>query len=157
MSLWNWWLYEVNHNSLIECLGHHWLSLRHSWNWHLLVPGLILAIHAVAWNVQTVRYNTFLPTSIFLHSFSGSVHSIILQGHPSYIETLSEYLQPVEVSGKPWRRCFRASEHRYSSFAFHSACDNKGPTVVVARVGSHVFGGYADTSWTCECCFLHIT
>ena len=95
-------------------------------------------------------------TAMFLHLFSGA-HSKILQGHPGYITTLNKYLGPVEVSGKPWRRCFRASEHSYSAAAFHSACDNKGPTVVVVRVGSHVFGGYADTSWTCECCFLHIT
>ena len=101
-------------------------------------------------------YIIFSPTNIFLHSFSGE-HSKILQGHPSVVKTLREYLEPVEVSGKPWRRCFRASEHSYSASAFHSACDNKGPTVVVVRVGSHVFGGYADTSWTCECCFLHIT
>ena len=99
-------------------------------------------------------YITFSQSYVLnLRLFSGA-HSRILQGHPSYIKTLSEYLRPVEVSGKPWRRCFRASEHSYSASAFHSACDNKGPTVVVVRVGSHVFGGYADTSWTCECCFF---
>ena len=102
-------------------------------------------------------YITFSQSYVLnLRLFSGA-HSRILQSHPSYIKTLSEYLRPVEVSGKPWRRCFRASEHSYSASAFHSACNNKGPTIVVVRVGSHVFGGYADTSWTCECCFLHIT
>ena len=77
--------------------------------------------------------------------------SAILRSYPSYRKTLNEYLEPVEISGKPWRRCFRASEHSYRASAFHSACDNKGPTVVVVRVGSHVFGGYADASWSCEC------
>lgn len=48
---------------------------------------------------------------------------------------------------KLWYKCYRASENRFSSYRFHSACDNKGPTVTLVRVGSKVFGGYTDKSW----------
>jgi len=29
----------------------------------------------------------------------------------------------------------------------HQKCDSVGPTVIIARSGDHVFGGYASTSW----------
>ena len=74
--------------------------------------------------------------------------SKILKGHPDYYKKLAEYLKPVEVSGKIWKRCYIASENSYSSYSFHSACNNKGPTVTLVRVGSYVFGGYTDKSWT---------
>ena len=56
-------------------------------------------------------------------------------------------MEPVQVTGKQWQLCFRASENSYSASAFHTACDNKGPTVTLVRVGDNVFGGYTDKSW----------
>ena len=53
----------------------------------------------------------------------------------------------MQVEGKQWHLCFRASENGYSARAFHFACDNKGPTVTLVRVGDNVFGGYTDKSW----------
>ena len=65
-----------------------------------------------------------------------------------YERQLKEYLETVQVGGKQWKLCFRASENEYSTRAFHEACDNKGPTVTLARVGEeYVFGGYTDKSW----------
>ena len=71
----------------------------------------------------------------------------ILRGHPDYEQTLKEFMEPVQVTGKQWQLCFRASDHQYSSSAFHAACDNKGPTVTLVKVGENVFGGYTDKSW----------
>ena len=73
--------------------------------------------------------------------------SEILRGHPDYEQTLKEFMEPVQVTGKQWQLCFRASENSYSASAFHAACDNKGPTVTLVRVGDNVFGGYTDKSW----------
>ena len=73
--------------------------------------------------------------------------SVILKDHPEAEQQLEEYLVPVNVTGKRWKLCFRASEDWYSARAFHAACDNKGPTVTLVRVGDNVFGGYTDKSW----------
>ena len=73
--------------------------------------------------------------------------SKILKGHSDYSKKLSEYLKPVERSGKKWTRCYRASESSYSAYSFHSACNYKGPTVVLVQVGNYVFGGYTDKNW----------
>ena len=46
---------------------------------------------------------------------------------------------------------YRASEHEFSSEAFHEQCDKKGPTIVVIRnEHNHVYGGYASVSWNVE-------
>ena len=73
--------------------------------------------------------------------------SAILRDHTEYEQKLNEYLEPVQVEGKQWQLCFRASDNAYSARAFHFACDNKGPTVTLVRVGDNVFGGYTDKSW----------
>ena len=82
--------------------------------------------------------------SIFLVSMLASV---ILRDHPDYEQTLKEFMEPVQVTGKQWQLCFRASENSYSASAFHAACDNKDPTVTLVRVGENVFGGYTDKGW----------
>ena len=76
------------------------------------------------------------------------MYSVILNDHQDYLQTLANYLAPVQVPGKTWRRCYRGSEHSFSATSFHSNCDNKGPTVTLVRVNENVFGGYADKSWT---------
>jgi len=44
---------------------------------------------------------------------------------------------------------FVASEDGDAATAFHSACDGKGPTVVIVQsTNGNVFGGYSDLSWT---------
>ena len=82
--------------------------------------------------------------------------SAILKDHTEYEQKLNEYLEPVQVEGKQWQLCFRASDNAYSAWAFHFACDNKGPTVTLVRVGGNVFGGYTDKSWDGDKCELVI-
>ena len=45
--------------------------------------------------------------------------------------------------------CYSGAVHGWSSSTFHSRCNNKGPTVTVARRSDtgRVFGGYASRSW----------
>ena len=76
------------------------------------------------------------------------MYSVILNDHQDYLQTLANYLAPVQVPGKTWRRCYRGSEQSFSATSFHSNCDNKGPTVTLVRVNENVFGGYTDKSWT---------
>ncbi|XP_068750756.1 uncharacterized protein [Montipora capricornis] len=42
---------------------------------------------------------------------------------------------------------YRATVDGWKSFVFHNQCDNKGPTVTIARKDSYLFGGFADESW----------
>ena len=47
---------------------------------------------------------------------------------------------------------YRASRDGRKLQRFHELCDNKGPTVVVAKSkGGHIFGGYAEMSWRRIC------
>ena len=45
-------------------------------------------------------------------------------------------------------RCWRAKTDGWAASTFHSKCDGKGPTVTIIQVGSYVFGGYTDVSWS---------
>ena len=48
-----------------------------------------------------------------------------------------------------WRLLFRASRDGFAATAFHSKCDNKGPTVTIVKSrGYNIFGGFTEVSWT---------
>ena len=42
---------------------------------------------------------------------------------------------------------YRASRDGWHSSKFHTLCDDKGPTVTVAKNGNNIFGGYTEMSW----------
>ena len=54
---------------------------------------------------------------------------------------------PAALLGE-WRLLFRASRVGFAASAFHSKCDNKGPTITVVKSGGNIFGGFTKTSWT---------
>ena len=47
-----------------------------------------------------------------------------------------------------WRLLFRASRDGFAATAFHSKCDNKGPTVTFVKSENNIFGGFTEVSWT---------
>ena len=53
-----------------------------------------------------------------------------------------------EVLVGEWRLLFRASRDGFAASAFHSKCDNKGPTVTVVKSGANIFGGFTEKRWT---------
>ena len=67
-----------------------------------------------------------------------------------YLVKLKSYLNPVLQSSSRSRfvRCWRAKTDGWAASTFHSNCDGKGPTVTVIKVGSYIFGGYTDVSWS---------
>ena len=67
-----------------------------------------------------------------------------------YLVKLISYLIPVLQSSSRSRfvRCWRAKTDGWAASTFHSNCDGKGPTVTVIKVGSYIFGGYTDVSWS---------
>lgn len=56
---------------------------------------------------------------------------------------------PSDVQGE-WRLLFRASRDGFATDAFHSKCDNKGPTVTIVKSGKNIFGGFTERPWTTE-------
>ena len=47
-----------------------------------------------------------------------------------------------------WVQLFSSQVDGWYSATFHSKCDKKGPTVILARTGNFIFGGYAEVSWS---------
>ena len=46
---------------------------------------------------------------------------------------------------------YRVSRDGDGSDIFHKYCDNKGPTIIFAKIkNGYRFGGYSGISWTCE-------
>ena len=54
---------------------------------------------------------------------------------------------PEAMKGQ-WRLLFRASRDGFAASAFHSTCDNKGPTITVVKSGGNIFGGFTENAWT---------
>ena len=53
---------------------------------------------------------------------------------------------PEAMKGQ-WRLLFRASRDGFAASAFHSKCDNKGPTITVVTSGGNIFGGFTENPW----------
>ena len=85
---------------------------------------------------------------LFLAGFRWS--SILGGLDVKYVDKLNSFLAPVLRSSSRSRfvRCWRAKTDGWEASTFHSNCDGKGPTVVIIQVGSYIFGGYTDLSWS---------
>ena len=73
-----------------------------------------------------------------------------------YLVKLISYLIPVLQSSSRSRfvKCWRAKTDGWAASTFHSRCDGKGPTVTIIKVGSYIFGGYTDVSWSSKYQFM---
>ena len=60
-----------------------------------------------------------------------------------YLANLTDWIKP-RRSENDWKLCSRASRDNNQ---FHSLCDEKGPTITIAKVGEYIFGGYTSLSW----------
>ncbi|XP_068762572.1 hemicentin-2-like isoform X2 [Montipora capricornis] len=71
-----------------------------------------------------------------------------------YLNKLNCFLAPVLQSPSRSRfvRCWRAKTDGWAASTFHRNCDGKGPTVTIIKVGSYIFGGYTDISWSSSSC-----
>ncbi|XP_068717229.1 otolin-1-like [Montipora capricornis] len=76
--------------------------------------------------------------------------SILNSLDSKYACELSSFLGPVlrNPSRSMFVRCWRAKTDGWYAFNFHRNCDAKGPTVTIIKVGSYIFGGYTDVSWS---------
>ena len=79
-----------------------------------------------------------------------AVSTILRRLDSKYLDQLKLYLDPVLQSPGRSRfvRCWHAKSDGWAASTFHSNCDGKGPTVTIIQVGSYIFGGYTDKSWS---------
>ena len=68
---------------------------------------------------------------------------------------LKSWLPDWAMKGE-WRLLFRASRDGFAASAFHSKCDNKGPTITVVKSGGNIFGGFSENAWTSKYNILDI-
>ena len=112
-----------------------------------LLPRLWLPVHM---NITIEKVYVF--SSLFFFIFSGALtSSSILDSFDSkYSDQLNSYLDPVfKTTGRNgFVRCWHAKTDGWVASTFHSNCDGKGPTVTIVQVGSYIFGGYTDKSWS---------
>ena len=96
---------------------------------------------------------TFFPT-VNLTLTSAILNKV--QG--KYLEQLKTFLYPVLQNAPPNKfvRCWHAQTDGWAASTFHNNCDGKGPTVTIIQVGSYIFGGYVDKSWSGEYYFITI-
>ncbi|XP_048579474.1 uncharacterized protein LOC116616082 isoform X2 [Nematostella vectensis] len=79
----------------------------------------------------------------------GGFHSHILGTENKYHEKLDEWLSPYfQSNSSKWTRCFRAAEENWDASKLNNNCNNKGPIVMIVRVGQLIFGGFLSTSLT---------
>ncbi|CAH3155984.1 unnamed protein product, partial [Porites evermanni] len=78
------------------------------------------------------------------------VSSILGNLNGKYLHQLKLYLDPVLQSPDRSRfvRCWQGKTDGWTASTFHGNCDGKGPTVTIVQVGSYIFGGYTDKSWS---------
>ena len=101
---------------------------------------------------------------------SDSLHkSILIEAEYFRLHTLIKKLDPFvggtllsltfarklnEFSGKEdqrWELIYKASRDGFDTNAFHTRCDNKGPTMTVVQSNSnYLFGGYTAIAWTSD-------
>ena len=84
----------------------------------------------------------------FLGGFSQS--SILRNRNISYTNSLISFF----TVRSRFIRCWHAPSHGCDPSTFHRLCDGRGPTVTIIRVGSYIFGGYTDKSWTTRKYFI---
>ncbi|XP_046854477.1 uncharacterized protein LOC124447551 [Xenia sp. Carnegie-2017] len=72
--------------------------------------------------------------------------SSILKGKPKWISHIKKWLSS-SLNGKKTVRCYRATVNGWAATTFHKNCDSKGPTLVLLKKGSYVFGAFASQSW----------
>ncbi|KAJ7382746.1 hypothetical protein OS493_033031 [Desmophyllum pertusum] len=71
--------------------------------------------------------------------------------HDNILGTWLDAVLPKE--GK-WLRCFKALPGWHGN-QFHTACDGKGPTVILIRLQQNMFGGFLDKNWGGNDGFIH--
>ena len=90
----------------------------------------------------------YYNVSAMVRLFNPFKESAILPHDSQYQTVMMSWLQEDGISSD-WKLIYRGTRDGFSASAFHTFCDNKGPTITLIKsVGDCIFGGYSDVSWT---------
>ena len=67
-----------------------------------------------------------------------------MNGDIDYAKQLADWVEDKKFG---WQLCYRASRDGWKGEDFHRKCDEVGPTVILVKCGTNVFGGYTNQSW----------
>ena len=66
-------------------------------------------------------------------------------------QSLKEWLKGTTSGKFKASLIYRGSRDGWSALNFHTCCDRRGPTLVVARSNyNYLFGGYTEQQWDCK-------
>jgi hypothetical protein len=88
--------------------------------------------------IQKVIYleNPLQNSSFIINSLNDEQKKVLLSWLPQQENFLNNWVQLYSAQANSW-----------STTTFHQLCDNKGPTLIIARASNYIFGGYAEISW----------
>ena len=99
----------------------------------------------------------YYNVSAILRFFNLFKKSAILPYDSQYQSVMLSWLQEDGISSD-WRLIYRGTRDGFTASAFHSFCDNKGPTITLIKsVGDCIFGGYSDVSWNSSAGYITST
>ena len=73
--------------------------------------------------------------------------SVILTDRRDFRNVLIRWIPMEFILAGEWCLLFRASRDGFTASAFHSRCDNQGPTVTVVKSDGNIFGGFTESAW----------
>lgn len=79
--------------------------------------------------------------------------SSILEGN---IEQAKQLVEWVEDENFCWELCYRASRDGWGARNFHRKCDDVGPTLILVKCETNVFGGFTDKPWKLSLPFAYM-
>lgn len=111
--------------------------------WNMEVRRLEFKImKKMRWLYVLLRILLFSPFSLLV-----KFTSYILGQNEKYHEALESMASAVTPNNSKWTRCYHARSDGFTAHAFHSRCDNKGPTITLVQVKEFIFGGFLDQNW----------
>ena len=108
------------------------------------------------------KENKILGKELFLEATFYQIRGIqkviylenALQNSSFIINSLNDEQKKALLSWLPqqenflnWVQLYSSQANSWSTTTFHQLCDNKDPTLIIARAGNYIFGGYAEASW----------
>lgn len=110
-------------------------------------PIAAMGLLPVPHKLTKTKKNPSLEYDYIFFLLTLAVKSSILDHCPTRMQSLKDVLIKQGLGSSSLTTCYTSREHGWGANAFHSRCDLKGPTLLLARSGNNVFGGATEQSW----------
>ena len=116
------------------------------------------------YNIETKIFDSTSPNKspkkiekeVFVHEFphENNLSSVEIDTGASFLPILMDHEVFKSLNIKKAVLLYRGSDHDFSAAAFHSKCDNKGPTITIVKSEKgNIFGGYTPIMWDSSNCW----